>query len=749
MILDLNKYINFSLLTNENTCKDNVITIKKTDGPNRYFLFPVETLKEKCGNKFTASLHYSGALILKFGITSKYRAYRWFAEKTLAETEEGTEQFELDLENLDSGMIEIFIRSTSTTARLFCHASLALEKQIAPELVLYDFVSPSHELCSEEALYYRFSGQKKEAVCYYEDKSDNPATGSLGRFSGQKELAYYYYEDKSVRLGAGSSVDLVTYFNAFSSCKWKKYTNVDTISVFLDFEGMAVAQIVHETIYGESILSSWNLNTAHRAVFELPACECPENGIIGLRIYAEKDSILYGGGYLTDAPQTQKVHLGIGITTYRREKAVISSVARLAKAIAAHPFYHDVIDITVVDNGQTLSAEDMPDATLIPNENLGGSGGFMRNLIHYQDKGNYTHCVFMDDDASCEPGCIFRSISFLRHLNDPSIAISGAMLIDTDPAIQWEKGAYFEGYCKAIHRGYNVTDVDTLVKNELEDGEQRQLYGAWWFFMFPLSKVEMSVFPYFVRGDDVEFSYTNKFNIVTMNGICSLQGDFCLKDNPITHYFLYRCLILLNILISNRHFNLLYIVCRLLGAFVNFNLSYHYDSANVVVLVLKNALKGPDYWINDINTSKIREYIKKKYKMEVIKLIDIDKSNMIPIGNIKYSFIKKVLIFISLNGHLFPKSILDKNNYYINKFYERNTARLFNKQSVIVYDEINKVGYKLTRNCYYFIRNIILMSFYTFLFMIKYPFIKKRYLNFYKKLKNGTFWRSLYKIETK
>lgn len=97
-----------------------------------------------------------------------------------------------------------------------------------------------------------------------------------------------------------------------------------------------------------------------------------------------------------------------------------------------------------------------------------------------------------------------------------------------------------------------------------------------------------------------------------MNGISSLQGDFLLKDCPITHYFSFRCLIILNIIVNKLRYSLLSMICHLWINFLRFNLSYHYDSANVIVLAIKNILKGPDYLLEDINTSKIREYVKKK-----------------------------------------------------------------------------------------------------------------------------------------
>ena len=718
MILELNNFIDLASLTK--AARDgNAVILHQEAGSYKCCKFEIDALKETYGECIAASLHYAGSLLLEMGIESSCRSYRWCGEQTLAAEKESTETFEINLAEYDSGILEIYVRALEKESVLYCHAALAEAKEPDCSQVLYDFLFPSYELCSEKELYYRI-GKKEKGV-------------------------YYSFEKKCIHLAAGSSVDLVTYFNAFSACKWKQYTNVADLAAFLDFEGRALVQLVHVAKDSEGILGSWSLQAEQRSVLQCPINNYPDAGIIGLRLYADKDCVLYGGGYLTDDEQTQAVHLGIGITTFRREKAVAASVARLGRAIAAHPLYRDAIDITVVDNGQTLSQEDLPCATLIPNANLGGSGGFMRSLIHYQDAGSYTHCVFMDDDASCEPGCVFRSISFLRHANDTSITIAGAMLLESDPGIQWEKSAFFETYCKPLHCGYDVRNVQTLAVNELEDSKSEPVYAAWWFCMFPLKEIEMSVFPYFVRGDDIEFSYANKLNIVTMNGICSLQGDFRLKECPSVHYLEYRSHILLIATLSHISNRLNKILACLWKSFKYFNFSYHYDSANTVILSLKNTMKGPDFWIDDIDTTKIRKYIKNKYKIEVLQHVDNKQKITVESDDLIHPFFKKVKVFLSLNGHLLPSAMLDDKDHCINKLNEYNVFNMYGRKSVFVYDAINNTGYTLKRDCRYFFKNIALMAFYTVVFIAKYPFVKAKYRSFYKKLKNGAFWRSLYR----
>ena len=419
----------------------------------------VTYLKTRFGDHFCLSIHFVGKIVIKAGVNAEGKSFVWCGEKTLESrtAEKGT--CHIDLSKVQSGTLEIsFLALKEST--IFDNSPAAVEKDVNPEHVLYDFLSPTYELCCEEPLYYRFVG----------------------------EQAYYSFEDRKVYLKKKSSVDLLTYFNAFSAVKWKKYTNVEHLSTYLDFEGEAIAEAIHISEHGERVLASWKLKADHRVTLELPLGEYPDVGIIGLRIHAERECVLHGGGYLTDAPVTQSVHLGIGITTYRREDAVKASVARLGKAIAEHPLYHNAIDITVVDNGQTLVPEDVPAATLIPNKNLGGTGGFMRSLIYYQDEGTYTHCLFMDDDASCEAGSLFRSMSFMRHALDLKLALSGAMLFENIQFLQWENGAWFDGGCHSLNRNLDLRVPQNLHINETESTQQ--IYGAWfWSKLYILRQI--------------------------------------------------------------------------------------------------------------------------------------------------------------------------------------------------------------------------------------------------------------------
>ena len=675
----------------------------------------VAFLKKYYGDCFSLSLHFVGKLLLKAGVSAKGKSFVWCGEKTVEARRPSKNIFEIDLSRVQSGTLEISLYALEESA-VFDGTPVAAEKEIRPEHVLYDFLSPTYELCCEEPLYYLFAGER----------------------------AYYSFEDKCVHLKKNSSVDLLTYFNAFSAVKWQSYTNVDHLSMYLDFAGEARAEVIHICEAGKRVLTSWKVKADQRATLELPLGTYPDTGIIGLCIHAERECVLYGGGYLTDAPETQPVRLGIGITTFRREEAVKASVARLGKAIAAHSLYHDLIDITVVDNGQTLAPEDVPAAHLIPNKNLGGTGGFMRSLIHYQEGETYTHCLFMDDDASCEAGSLFRSMSFMRHAKDTSTAISGAMLSENVQFIQWENGAWFDKCCHPMHCNYDLRDSNVLVLNEREDAPQ-PTYGAWWFFMFPVNRVEMYSFPFFVRGDDIEFSYTNKFKIIRMNGIAVWQEDFKIKESPMTLYLDVRSHVLHHLVLEHIDHGPVQILKMVWAFFHRFNWAYQYDTANAIAMSFSDMLGGPKYWQDNMDTGKIRAKIKEKYTVEALHPLrenyrDIPEA----LENVRLPFCTKFIRRVSLNGHLLPGCMVRKGINRLNKYQIPFINRVFLRDEVLVCNEINKTEYVLKSNTGYFLKNVYLLTLSSLRFLRNYNSLKHEYRTFLAGLKQDNFWRDTF-----
>lgn len=638
----------------------------------------IESIK-KSDDTVSFQVYFQGNLFLKIGISRPAYSFSWIYEKTLESADWQEHTVQLDLSRFENGTLEINFLALEDSAILLNDVENIAPSTIADEQILYSFLSPTYELCCEEPLYYKFNGAS----------------------------AYYSFECGTVHLGKDTSVDLMTYFNSFSACKWSKYTNISSLSAYIDFCGEADVYIIHKDATSQKSIASFSVSAAERSTFELPIGAYPEAGILGVQIRARKESVLYGGGWLSPDPEVQQVRLGIGITTFKREDAVKAAVARLGKAIAAHPLYSNDIDITVVDNGQTLTPEDVPAAELVLNRNLGGTGGFTRSLVKYQESGKHTHCLFMDDDASCEAGAIFRSMSFIRHATDPKTSLSGAMLFENIQFLQWENGAWFDGGCHPLKHDFDMRDPNRLVENEAEP--DKRIYGAWWFFFFPLAEAKNYSLPFFVRGDDIDFSYSNDFKVLSMNGVSCWQQDFKTKESAMTVYLFLRSHMVHHMTIPFLEQSYMKVMKILWGHFWTYNSSYFYGTAACVNLAMKHVMKGPKFWEDNIVPTNVLKQIKELSACEAASpYTEAEQKEMIFADrNIRVPLFPKLLRKITLNGHLLPKCMIRKTpKDMIFKWMTPNRNRVFMRDQVIMLDELTRRKTMLKRDPAHYFSNL-------------------------------------------
>jgi hypothetical protein len=238
--------------------------------------------------------------------------------------------------------------------------------------------------------------------------------------------------------------------------------------------------------------------------------------------------------------------------------------------------------------------------TVIGNRNLGGAGGFARGLIEAMNAGRFTHALFMDDDASCEPDSVWRAMALSAYLSDASGSIAGAMLHSDDPTMQYEKGAIFR--CsgrirrtfEALNHARNVSKTSVVAAN---DGEDTANYGAWWFFMFPIAAAKRLPFPFFVRGDDVDFSIANALKVVTLNGVASWCDNFGYKLAPGVEYLAMRGWMALALMHGDKA--VAKGIFRLnLGTALTAGLRFDYATMNAVLDAMEHVCEGPQLFGN-------------------------------------------------------------------------------------------------------------------------------------------------------
>ena len=213
------------------------------------------------------------------------------------------------------------------------------------------------------------------------------------------------------------------------------------------------------------------------------------------RLIAFGEGRLIEGAWETGIPADPVVpiRLAISITTFRREAEVAATAARIGDFLdgAGAPALDALgaeAHLFVVDNGQSAELPPHPRLTLIPNANLGGAGGFARGLAAAED-GGFTHCLFMDDDASFMMESLLRTLAFLRLARSPKAAVSGAMISEARRWAMWERGAVFNGACRPDHVGVDLRDPVAVAQMELAAAapKPRGFYAGWWYFAFPVA----------------------------------------------------------------------------------------------------------------------------------------------------------------------------------------------------------------------------------------------------------------------
>lgn len=697
----------------------------------------VSALKAAFGDKVVVKLGLCGDIMIKTGVWAEGYSYFWLKDYKFSSKTPETVEFEIDLSGHEDGFLEIYILSFQDSV-IYSIAPAARTGETGAGEILYDMLFPRYDLCQEEPLYFQEIKNTKNKIF----RSSSDFNQSLEEVIEEPDSIFYSYEDQAIHWHKDAALSLLTYFNAFSSFKWYKYTNVEDLKILLDFKGEGYADLVCQSFEGGAVATSWTLSAKERSSFLLELDKYPQSGILGVFIRARKGSVLYGGAYASDSAPSQDVRLGIGVTTYKREKNVAASVARLREAVQSHPFYYDKISIAVVDNGRTLKPEDVAGAELIPNRNLGGSGGFMRGLMSHRDKGVATHCLFMDDDAACEPGAVFRSMSFLRHAKDDKLAVSGAMLYENLKFQQWENGAWFNNGCHSLKKDFDLRNPKLLAVNERENNKY-PIYGAWWFFMFPIKQVKQFSFPFFVRGDDIEFSYANDFTICTLNGVASWQEDFNTKESPQTAYFYIRSHIMHNLTISSLEAGRMETIKMLWKIFKRHNDSYQYDTAKNIVKALNGVMKGPKYWLDNMETDKIRAEVSGSMTYEKRKPMNpnnkfLDYADPL----IENELASNIMRSLTFNGHLLPRFMLSDKRTYVKVEDYPQPERAFGRKKIVVASPLIEKQWVLGKNSGYYFENMLRFG----LAALKFCFLKnrlqKKYAQFYKNnLREDKFWK--------
>ncbi|SDB32078.1 glycosyltransferase family 2 protein [Butyrivibrio sp. INlla16] len=336
-------------------------------------------------------------------------------------------------------------------------------------------------------------------------------------------------------------------------------------------------------------------------------------------------------GYAPVAVQQRRaVTLALIICTYHRHEQIEKNVKKLMTMKffdSRESDYFRHLYIFIVDNeageGKALELEDCDSDFLkvIPNRNTGGSGGFQKGLEYIRAvNAEFTHVIFMDDDADFLPETFYRLYALLTYMKPEyyNCSVAGRMFCLDYPTVQytaaeiWNRGilqhvAFMEDMSKKDFSDNGATfeesDLlpDTRIPLNFSGGAD---YGGWWFCCYPYEFCSKNdIMPFFIHCDDVEYGLRFLENgggrPIILNGIQVWHETAVYRQNPIIQYYDMR-----NPLFVNEKYGLMDYFEMLewwKARISSFHVCGDYASEYYTILALLDFMKGQE-WLYKIDS---------------------------------------------------------------------------------------------------------------------------------------------------
>lgn len=571
--------------------------------------------------------------------------------------------------------------------------------------------------------------------------------------------------DGKIQIQDKSKVSFFSYFNSFSVQKWSRYTNITDI--YINFFLKGIGKI---TIYN-TYLENNKINKKIICSEEFSFDDYKELKIDINNIPMYKGSIYFeitsldGEVILLKAEYYGKIHISqinetilrLVICTYKREAYIMRNLKLLESTLKSEEsVLNKKLKIYVIDNGNTLGRLENNYFKIVPNKNLGGSGGFTRGLVELvESKEFYSHAILMDDDVEILPEALERLHNFLSVLKDEykSSIISGSMLqLDKKHILHESTGRFIGRGFEPVNYKLDLTLEYNILLNETEQDISNQ-FAAWWFCCIPklFIRSDNLPFPFFIKGDDVEYSLRNTDSIIHLNGIGIWHEPFEKKYAQVnTFYYEIRNFLIITSLYF-KNYNKFEAIKFILERYARESLRYRYKSSDLIIEAVNDFLKGPKFF-SEVNEEEKHKYLTDKcYKLINIEEIQLkynissekleEECNNSQNEDNRKSRLKRIL---TINGYILPKLFTNKQEYkykivpltssrHIN--YYKNTEIL----NVLLEDNS---GFVTQRSRVDFIKDTYRVILVCIKVLFKYDKIKKQYNKNSRLLTTEDFWKS-------
>jgi len=362
---------------------------------------------------------------------------------------------------------------------------------------------------------------------------------------------------RSVRIRPGRRVSFGSYFNAFPASYWRRWTVAEKVVLRVRTAGSGSLLVYRSNARGVSQrVEDRRVEGGQSSEFELTLAPFGDGGWYWFDLIADESGMeLVEAAWLVPAAGRATGRVTLGITTFNRPDYCVNTI----RTIAAAEGLDEVLDeLIIVDQGNKLVSDepDFPEAEaamggrlrMIRQGNLGGSGGFARNMYEVvegrpgadgTEKSDYV--LILDDDILLETEGVLRAVAFADMCRTPSI-VGGHM---------------FDMYNKPLLNAYaEVVNPYRFAWGPIEglgavDFAERGLrsrpqlhrrwdadYNGWWMCLIPrvvLEDVGLSL-PVFIKWDDSEYSLRAReagYPTISLPGAAVWHVSWADKDDAV------------------------------------------------------------------------------------------------------------------------------------------------------------------------------------------------------------------------
>lgn len=510
--------------------------------------------------------------------------------------------------------------------------------------------------------------------------------------------------EKEIQIYNYGQINFDTYYNSFSIEKWNKYTNLDTLFLNILLKGRCKVTVYNKYLtagdYLCKIVYSQEIFYDEYTNLTIDLCKMIRcQGILALEILALEECCYFKEGYYSTNTEQERVRIGIGICTYKRE-------AYIDRYVQAFKNYNkETIGLFIADNGGTLDISNEENLHILKNKNYGGAGGFARCMYEIKkynenNQNTYTHVVLMDDDLFVDFSIFDRMYAFLSLLKKQYqlYFLAGAMCSMDYPFLQYEKYSSWTGSgFVQFAPNYDLRDCNTIITNEREE-RLGHCSAGWWCSCFSTKMITANNYPFpcFFRGDDMEFTIRNGSNIITLNGINVWHEPFYKKYSIVSeNYYLMRNILVINSLYYPK-MNWKNSSKLLKQRFIKAILTYDYKGAELIIRAIEDYSKGVEFF-EKINPEQLnKELLMQNYKSQKLeKLVneyrfdDINHDLYFTRDKSKWS---RRIRLLTLNGYLIPK-IFYRDFSFSHVGFGSYTINFYKTKRVISFDPFTKTGY--------------------------------------------------------